>query len=152
MGPERRLYDNLGLILGIAALMVLLILVLISLTILSKGALTQSIAALHRGESRVFSSAFRAGLSNFWRMLGQRVLLLLISLVLSLVIFVPVVLLFLVLFSSADPESIGLMFLLVFLGLLLAIPLLILVLVPVYIIGQLALRELVLAGNGSSVR
>ena len=70
----------------------------------------------------------------------------LLSLALLLVIFVPVTLVSLVL-SSADPESVGLVLLFVFFGVLLAILLLILISIPVYIIGQLALRELVLGGG-----
>ncbi|MCA1730607.1 MAG: hypothetical protein LC751_14750 [Actinobacteria bacterium] len=97
--------DNLALILAIAVLVVLIGLVFIVLSLISQGALAESVAAIDRGESRRFSSAFRAGLSNFWRVLGYYLLFLLISLGLLLVIGVPIALLVAGVFAGT--ESVG---------------------------------------------
>lgn len=75
--------DNLVLFLVMA---VLLVLAGVFLSLTSQGALVDSVAALDRGEERNFSSAFRAGLSNLWRVLGFFILLLLSF----VVVFVPV--------------------------------------------------------------
>lgn len=78
--PEQWVIDNLGLILAIAALAILIVLVFIVFSMLSQGALVDSVTALHRGETRRFSSTWRAGLSHFWRVLGLAVLFLLLGL------------------------------------------------------------------------
>lgn len=75
--------DNLIPFLVLAAVLVL---AGIFLSLTSQGALVDSVAALDRGEERNFSSAFRVGLSNFWRILGFSILLLLIFVVL----FIPI--------------------------------------------------------------
>jgi hypothetical protein len=77
--------------------------------------------------------------------LGLKVLFLLISLRLAIVIVAPLALVGWAMFSSTD--SAGLVFLFTFFAVLLAITLFILVFVPVAIVGQLALRELVLGGE-----
>ncbi len=56
------------------SLVVLIFLVLLFLRMLSHGGLVEGVAALHRGETRRFSSTWRAGLSHFWRVLGLKAL------------------------------------------------------------------------------
>jgi ABC-type sugar transport system permease subunit len=60
---------------------------------ISHGALAESVAALHRGETRRFGLAFRTGTRNFWRVLGQILLFLGIVLGLLLVVGIPLALL-----------------------------------------------------------
>src|SRR5215210_2528800 len=145
--PGQWISDNLASILVIAALVVLIVLVFVILSLISQGALAESVAALDRGESRRFSSAFRAGLSNFWRVFGYYLLFLLISLGLLLVflaIVVPLVLLVAGVFAGT--ESVGARVLTVVLAGLVGFVLLILLII-VYvllsIIAQFALREVV---------
>src|SRR5215210_6628854 len=145
--PGQWISDNLASILVIAALVVLIVLVFVILSLISQGALAESVAALDREESRRFSSAFRAGLSNFWRVFGYYLLFLLISLGLLLVflaIVVPLVLLVAGVFAGT--ESVGARVLTVVLAGLVGFVLLILLII-VYvllsIIAQFALREVV---------
>jgi hypothetical protein len=138
--------DNLALILAIAVLVVLIGLVFIVLSLISQGALAESVAAIDRGESRRFSSAFRAGLSNFWRVLGYYLLFLLISLGLLLVIGVPIALLVAGVFAGT--ESVGARITVVVVAVLVGIVLLISVFIPLSIIGQFALREIVVSREG----
>jgi hypothetical protein len=139
--PGQWIADNLALIFTIAAIAVLIVLVLIALSILSQGALAESVAALDLGESRRFSTAWRAGISNFWRVLGYYVLFILISFGLLLVIGIPIALLVAGVFAAT--ESTGARILTVILVVLVGIVLLIVVFIPLSIIGQFALREIV---------
>jgi hypothetical protein len=134
--------DNLGLILAVVALAVLIFLVFIALSILSQGALVESVAALHRGQTRRFSSTWRAGISHFWRVLGLAVLFLLLALGLFLVIVAPTVLAILAILAATNSVLLRVLF--IVLVALAAILLLILLGISLSIIGQLALRELVL--------
>ena len=129
----------------VGVLVIVLVLVFIVLALISAGGLTDSVAALHRGEQRRFSSTWRAGLSYFWRVLGQALLFILISLGLLLVIGLPVGLGLAAVFAVT--QSTGLRVLFTVLVALFAIVLLIAVFVALYIIGQLALRELIVGGE-----
>ena len=154
--PTRWITDNLALVITVIVAVVVLVLVFIVLTLISQGALAESVAALHRGEARRFSSAWRAGASNFWHVLGQALLFILIGLVLfigltllALVLFVPLSLLFGAI--SSDTGS-GLLLSAVLIGLFIILGLFFFVLfialvVAFYIVGQLALRELVVGGK-----
>jgi hypothetical protein len=113
------------------------------LSMISQGALAESVAALHRGETRSFGSAFRVGTANFWRVFGLKVLFFLIALGLVLVIFLPVVLGALAAFSLTD--STGLRVLAVVLGVLFVFVALIVVFLPFAIVNQFGLRELVVS-------
>ncbi len=134
--------DNLGLVIAVA---VLVLLVLLALSALSQGALVEGVAALDRGEPRRFSSTLRAGASYFLPVLGLNVVFFLIALGLLLVIALPIYLL--VVGTFAATESVGVRVLVVVLVVLVGIALLILVFVPLGILYQLALRELVLGGE-----
>jgi hypothetical protein len=141
-GPLRWISDNLVLFLtAVIAVVVVLALVFIVLSIISHGALAESVAALHRGETRGFGSAFRAGTANFWRVLGLKVLFLLMALGLTLLIFLPVGLGGIAVFSLTD--STGLRVLAVVLGVIFVFVALIVVFLPFAIVNQFALRELV---------
>ena len=140
---RRFVLDNLILFLVLA---VLLVLVGIFLSSIARGALIDGVAALHRGEERNFSSAFRAGLSNFWRVLGLSVLVFIISLALWLPI------LFLILFSifgivaRTDSSSAGVV--IAVLAFLFFFVVSLLIFVPLGIIFILGLQALVLNREG----
>ncbi|HLL98839.1 MAG TPA: hypothetical protein VK276_07145 [Rubrobacteraceae bacterium] len=147
-GPDAGALDwisnNLVLFLtAVISVVVVLALIFLVLSMISHGALAESIAALHRGETRGFGSAFRAGTANFWRVLGLKVLFFLIALGLMLLIFLPVVLGGLAAFSLTD--STGLRVLAVALGVIFVFVALVVVFLPFAIINQYALRELVVS-------
>ena len=147
-GPDAGALDwisnNLVLFLtAVISVVVVLALIFLVLSMISHGALAESIAALHRGETRGFGSAFRAGTANFWRVFGLKVLFFLIALGLMLVILLPVVLGGLAAFSLTD--STGLRVLAVVLGVIFVFVALIVVFLPFAIINQYALRELVVS-------
>jgi hypothetical protein len=142
----RWITENLLLFLSVViSVIILLVLVFVTLLALSQGGLVDSVAALYRGETRSFLPTWRAGVSHFWRVLGLKALLFFIWIGLALVIIAPVALAGVVVFSSTN--SVGLIVLFVVLAVLLVIALFILLFVPLAIIGQLALRELVLGGE-----
>jgi hypothetical protein len=130
-----------ALILGIVVVVLLIALFFIILAIISQGALADSVAALDRGEGRRFGTAFRSGLNNFWRVLGYIVVFFLVALGLLMVIAIPVALLIGGTFVATQSTGVRIS-VAVIVGLL-AILLLILVFIPLYIISQYALREIV---------
>ena len=144
--PGQWMLDNLALILIVAAVVVLIVLLFVVMSLISQGALAESVAALDRGENRRFSSAFGAGVSNFWRVLGYFLLLVLISLGLLLAIGVPLALLVTVVFAGT--EAPGPRILIVVLAALVGFVLLLLVFVPLIVVWQFGLREVVLSREG----
>lgn len=146
LDPGQWVLDNLALILVVAAVVVLIVLLFIVMSLISQGALTESVAALDRGENRGFSSAFGTGVSNFWRVLGYFLLLVLISLGLLLAIGVPLALLVTLVFAGT--EAVGARVLAVVLAALVGIVLLIVVFVPLVVVWQFGLREVVLRREG----
>ena len=139
--PGQWIFDHLALILAIVALVAVIALFFIVMSLISQGALTESVNAIDRGERRRFSSSFRAGVSNFWRVLGYLLLFILISLGFLLVVGVPVALLVVGVFTGT--ESVGGRVLTAILAGLVSIALLIIVFIPLSITGQFALREIV---------
>jgi hypothetical protein len=141
-GMGRWIGENLLALLAVLVVVALVLaLVFLVLSLVSTGGLAESVAALDRGEERRFSSTWRAGMANFWRVLGQWILLILIGLgllvVVMLVAGLPIGLTF------ALSESAGARIaVLAFFGLL-GFSLLLVVFLPLYIISQYALRELV---------
>lgn len=134
-----------AIIVAIVLLALLLFLVFLLLRVISTGGLADSVFALDRGETRRFSSTWRAGTSRFWRVLGYYVLLLLIGLALLLVIAIPVGLLIAgVLFAT---ESTAARILVIALAALAGVLLIIALFVALSIVGQFALRELVIRGE-----
>jgi hypothetical protein len=134
------------LILVIAAVVLLIALLFIVMFLISQGALAESVAALNRGENRRFLSAFGAGVSNFWRVLGYFLLLVLISLGLLLAFGIPLALLVTVVFAGT--EATGARILTVVLAALVGFVLLLVVFVPLIVVWQLGLREVVLRREG----
>ncbi len=144
--PGQWILDNLALIVVVAAVVALIVLLFIVMSLISQGALAESVAALDRGENRRFSSAFGAGDSNFWRVLGYFLLLVLISLGLLLAIGVPLALLVTAVFAGT--EGAGARMLTVVLAALVGFVLLLVVFVPLSIVWQFGLREVVLHREG----
>src|ERR671913_2630845 len=129
------------LILGIVVVVLLIALFFIILAIISQGALADSVAAMDRGEGRRFGSAFSSGTGNFWRVLGYYVVFFLIALGLLMVIAIPVALLIGGTFAAT--ESTGARISVAVVVGILAVFLLIVIFIPLSIIGQYALREIV---------
>ena len=138
-GP--RVFDNAALIVGLVVVVPLLALLFIVMSIISQGALSESVAAIDRGEGRRFGSTFRTGLRNFWRVLGYYVLFFLIAVGLLVAIGVPTALVIGGTFVAT--QSTGARIIVAVLAGLAAIALLILIFVPLHIISQYALREIV---------
>jgi hypothetical protein len=129
------------LIFGIVVVVLLIALFFIILAIISQGALADSVAAIDRGEGRRLGTAFRSGLNNFWRVLGYIVVFFLVALGLLVVIAIPVALLIGGTFAATQSTGVRLSVAVV-VGIL-AILLLIVVFVPLYVVGQYALRDIV---------
>ena len=128
-------------ILGIVVVVLVIALFFIILAIISQGALADSVAAIDRGEGRRFGSAFTTGMGNFWRVLGYYVVFFLIALGLLMVIAIPVALLIGGTFAAT--QSTGARVSVAVVVGILAVLLLIVVFIPLSIIGQYALRDIV---------
>ena len=133
--------SNAVLIVGIVIVVLILALFFIFLAIVSQGALADSVAAIDRGEGRRFGTAFGSGMGNFWRVLGYYVLFFLVALGLLVVIAIPVALL--VGGTFAATQSTGARISVAVVVGLLAFLLLIVVFIPLSIIAQYALRDIV---------
>jgi hypothetical protein len=129
------------LIFGIVVVVLLIALFFIILAIISQGALADSVAAIDRGQGRRFGSAFSSGTGNFWRVLGYYIVFFLVALGLLVVIGIPVALLIGGTFAATQSTG-ARVSVAVAVGIL-AVLLLIVVFVPLSIIGQYALRDIV---------
>ncbi len=153
LAAQQTAFDNVALIVALVVVGLVILLVFVILSLISQGALAESVAAIDRGERRRFWSAWRAGVSNFWPVLGQILLFILIGIGFLLVIGIPVAALVLGTFAVTD--SPGLRILFVAVVALIAIALLIVGFIPLAVIAQFALRELVVGGErvfDSSIR
>jgi hypothetical protein len=128
-------------ILGIVVVVLLIALFFIILMIISQGALADSVAALDRGQERRFGSAFSSGMGNFWRVLGYYVVFFLVGLGLLMVIAIPAALLIGGTFAATQSTGVRVSVAVV-VGIL-AFLLLIVVFIPLSIVGQYALRDIV---------
>ncbi len=138
-------FATLLIVLGVVILLV--VLVFVALSVLSQGALADSVAAIDRGGERLsFGSAWRAGLATFWRVLGEVLLIAVVAIGCLLAIGVPVGLLIYAALAGGDPSAGGIA--LVVIVVLLAIVALIAVFFPLGIISQLALRALIVGREG----
>jgi hypothetical protein len=135
----------LAVTLGAGVLLVFLI-AFIGLGLISTGGLADTIAAIARGERRNFASTWRAGVRNLWRVLGYGALFFLIGLVPLIVIGAPAALGIFGIVAATQSEVLRVLFI-PLIGLA-AFALLLVVTVALYLVGQLALRELVIGGRG----
>jgi membrane-anchored glycerophosphoryl diester phosphodiesterase (GDPDase) len=129
------------LIAGLVIVAIIIALFFIIMSIISQGALADSVAAIDRGDRRGFGRVFRSGMGNFWRVLGYYVVFFLIAIGLLLVIGIPVALVIGGTFAAT--QSVGARITVSVVVGLLAVLALIVVFVPLSIIGQYALREIV---------
>ena len=129
------------LIVGIVVIALLIALFFIALAIISQGALADSVAAIDRGEGRRFGSAFTSGMGNFWRVLGYYIVFFLVGLGILVVIAIPVALLIGGTFAAT--QSTGARVSVAVVVGILAVILLIVAFIPLSIIGQYALRDIV---------
>ncbi len=129
------------LIFGIVVVVLLVALFFIILAIISQGSLADSVAAIDRGQGRRFGSAFSSGTGNFWRVLGYYVVFFLVALGLLVVIGIPVALLIGGTFAAT--QSTGARVSVAVVVGILTVLLLIVVFIPLSIIGQYALRDIV---------
>lgn len=138
--------NNLAAIIIVGVVLLLLLAVIfIALNVISQAGLVAGVASLREGQGSSFSSTWRSGTSNFWRMLGLRVILLLIGVLLFLLILIPAVLAGVLIFNLSEPGFTSVA--LVVVVALLALVLLILLFIPLSIIGPLATRNLVLGDS-----
>jgi hypothetical protein len=133
--------SNAVLVVGIVIVVLILALIFIFLAIVSQGALADSVAAIDRGEGRRFGTAFGSGMGNFWRVLGYYILFFLVALGLLVVIAIPVALLIGGTFAATQSTGVRISVAVV-VGLL-AFLLLLVVFIPLSIIAQYALRDIV---------
>ena len=129
------------LIIGIVVVVLLIALFFIALAIISQGALADSVAAIDRREGHRFGSAFSSGLGNFWRVLGYYIVLFLVGLGLLVVIGIPVAILIGGTFAATQATGVRVSVAVV-VGIV-AVLSLIIVFIPLSIIGQYALRDVV---------
>ena len=130
----------------VGVFVVLVVSLWLALYAISRGALAESVTAMDRGEERSFSSTWRAGVSHFWRVVGQVTVISLIWLALALVISALGALLVAGTFVATD--SVAVRVLVVALGAIVLLPLLAVIGVVLLIVGQFALRALVVGGEG----
>jgi hypothetical protein len=139
VGPG--LFDNVALLVALFVVIGLIVLLFLALTLISQGALAENVAAIDRGEGRRFGSGWRAGLGNVWRVLGYYVVYFLITLGLLIAIGVPIALLVGVTFAVT--QSVAARVIVAVLAALLGLLALIVVFIPLSIVGQYSLREIV---------
>jgi len=135
------LLDNVALIVGIIIVALILALFFVFMALVSQGALAESVAAIDRGDGCRFGTTFRSGMGNFWRVLGYFVVFFLIAVGLLLVIGIPVAILIGGTFAAT--QSVGARITVAVVVGLLAVLALLVVFIPLSIIGQYALREIV---------
>ena len=144
VGPG--IFGNAALVVALVVVGLLILLLFIAMTLISQGALSENVAAIDRGEERRFGSGWRAGLGNIWRVLGYYVVFFLMALGLLVAIGVPIALL--VGITFAVTQSVAARVIVAVLAGLLGVGALILVFIPLSIVRQYALRELVVRRAG----
>jgi hypothetical protein len=141
---QQGVFGNVLLIVGLVLAGLLILLIFFALYVVSQGGLTESVAAIESGQARSFSSTWRAGARNFWRVLVQILLFIGIVLGVLLVVGIPVALMVAGAFVT---DSMAMRTVAVILAVLVGIALLIVVFVLIAIVRQFARRELVVRGR-----
>lgn len=150
---ERWIENNVGLAIFVfASTILVIILVFLALFTLCRAALTESVGAVARGERRGFGSTLRGGLSYFWRVLLQSLLLGLISLAVVIAVYLLLAAAFVGLFAgiaATDSTAVRVVIALVcVVVILLLVVALVIAFVALEIVQQLALRNLILGHSG----
>jgi hypothetical protein len=131
-----------GVVIAILAVVLILALVFIALSVISQGALADSVAATRSGEHGSFGTAWRFGLRSFWRVLGLLFLTGLAAIVVLLAVVIPVASVIILAVSTHNTAVI------VVTSIAAALPALLILIALFIFIGvtiQLSLRHLVLA-------
>lgn len=144
LGPGA--FDSVALLVVVFAVIGLVVLLLVAMALISQGALAENVAAIDRGEGRRFGSGWRAGLGNFWRVLGFYVVYFLVGIGLLVAVGIPIALL--VAGTFALTQSVAARVIVALLAGLLGVVLLIVVFVPLEIVGKYALREVAVRREG----
>ncbi len=147
LAPQFQMEENaVALIVAGGIAVVVFILIALFLSVVSSGGMTDSVAAINRGEERRFGSTFRAGVASFWRVLGQAILYFLVGLaflvVTGLVFAIPFGITYLLTESTGARIAVGVSMLALWLLLFIVF------LIPYGVVGQFAMRRLVLGGEG----
>lgn len=143
-GARSLVSENLFLVVMIGALLLLIYLLFFLTGVLCRGALVESVAATDGGERRDFTSTLRAGRSSFWRVLVQVLLFALIWAGLLFIVGLPMIFLFVKMAGNVRAlQAIAFVNAMSLAALLVAI-----LFVPVGIVAQFALRELVVGERG----
>jgi hypothetical protein len=143
LAAQQGVFDNVLVIIAVILVVLLIFLVFFVFYVVSQGGLTESVAAIERGEPRRFSSTWRAGTRYFWRVLGQVLLFVGIVIALLLAGGIPIALL---VGGAFLTDSTAFKVLAVAMAVPLAIALLIVIFIPLAIVRQFARRELVVQG------
>ena len=136
----------IALVAALAALAFLLFLVVLALSLLSRAALVESAAAIDRGEERRFTSAWRAGIGGMWRVLGLGILFFLVGVGLFLALAIPAGIGIALVFAVT--QSVAARVIVIAAISLFTLILFAVIFIPYAIIGQLAIRMMLLAGDG----
>jgi hypothetical protein len=131
-----------GLLIGIGLAVLAIVIGLIALSLISQGALADSVAAIDRGGERSFRGAWGSGARTFWRMLGLAALIIAIVLAALIVIGVPLGAIVFGVFAAT--EALAPRIIVGILAGLIALAVLLILAIPLSVVGQLAVRELVL--------
>ena len=132
------------LIVILVAIALVLTLFWVVMTTLSQGALADSVAAADRGERRGFRQALRSGRSSFWRVFGLG--LLLVGFTLGTLLVVGLIVGGAVVGVLAATDVVAIRVFVIALSALAALAALLVLLLPLVVVGQHSIRELVLAG------
>ncbi len=131
-----------GVIVAAVGVILLLVVAVIVLGLIGQGALIESVAAIDRGGERRFKTAWKSGTRTFWRVLGWAGLLIAIALGLLIVIGGPLAGIVFAVFSTT--ESLGVRIAVGIVVALLAIAALVVIFIPLQIVAELSVRDLVL--------
>lgn len=137
---------TVALIAALVVMALLLFLLVIALSLLSRAALVESAAAIDRGEERRFASAWRAGMDGMWRVLGLGILFFLLGIGLFIAVALPAGLGIAIVFLAT--QSVAARVIVTVAISLVALVLFAVIFIPYAIIGQLAMRRMLLAGDG----
>jgi len=133
-----------ALIAGFVIAVVALVLLAAVVSVLSQGALAEGVTAIQRGEERGFRQGLRAGRATFWRTAG--LFLLAAALVLAVLVALAIVAGGAVVATFAVTDAVALRVLVAVLAVLTALAALLVLLLPLFVIQQHAVREVVLGG------
>ena len=134
-----------ALVVAVVAVVLVLLLFAAVASVLSQGALAEGVAAIDRGEGRGFRQGLRAGKATFWRVAGLYLLGALVALALVLAVALPAGGAVLATFAVTDAT--GPRVAIAVVAALAALAGLLVVLLPLVLIQQHAVRELVLGGR-----